>query len=271
MGNATPQTFTIPGTSTPIYLPPPFGNYIAPSAGNPGSGLPEGRFAPAAIPERSVNPSVASQQVVAYQLGPFTIGADSPLGGFLGFANNVSNNYANGLGFSLAHPNEASAAVAQGAANVGLVPGTIIGTGVNAIGSGIGGVFAGAGTGVGQGAATLGAGIGSGVSSAGPGVGLGVGAAAQGIGSGLGSAAVAAGTGVGTGIGAAGAGIGTGLNEALPVAGSGVGYGAGQGLQGLGAGAGNFLSALLGGGGGAGSTWLWIGLLVLLVLLVVKR
>ncbi len=265
MGNQTP-VFTLPG-GTPLYLPPPFGNYIA------GQGIaPASPKAPASQPERSVNPSVARQQVVAYQLGPFTIGADSPLGGFLGFANNVSTNYAGGLGFSLAHPNEASAMVAQGAANVGAIPGTILGTGVNAVGSGIGGVFAGAGPGVGQGAASLGAGIGSGVSAAGPGVGLGVGAAASGIGSGLGSAAVAAGTGVGTGIGAAGAGIGTGINEAAPIAGAGVGYGAGQGLAGIGAGLGNLLSnAFAGGGGGAGFGLVLVGLVGLLLLLILAR
>ena len=54
-----------------------------------------------------------ADQVVAYSLGPFSFGADSPIGGFLGFANGLSNNYAAGMHVASTNPTVADAIIAN--------------------------------------------------------------------------------------------------------------------------------------------------------------
>jgi hypothetical protein len=183
-----------------------------------------------------------TQQVVSYQLGPISAGANSPLGGFFGFIQGLSSNYATGLNAAVNAPaasahiigggnvTASDVAALQAAEQKGLSDNPFV-----SLGQILGGI---AGTGVTAGGTIVGV---SGTTAS-PGIATGASSAVTGITS------------------AASAGVAGGASGLLPGLSSGIG--AALGNSGIGT----------GGAGGFGSTFLLIaGGLILVLLFVTLR
>lgn len=190
--------------------------------------------------------AIGQQVVTGYQFGPFSFGADSPLGQFFGGASNISDAFGNyNAAFAKANPGASALdTITHEALGIGGLAGNTIGD-IGAVGGSL---------------------LGATGQAAGQGIGTGVGAAVQGVGTGVGQGAMAAGPGVGTGVGAGLAGIGSGIGSAAPAVITGAGVGLGAAVNGI-------VGGLTGGGGGLGLTgYLAIGgglvVLVLLFMLI---
>ncbi len=161
---------------------------------------------------------------VSYQLGPISAGANSPLGGFFGFINGLSNNYATGLNVAVNDPAAATAILSDPFGTPKFTPTDIFA--INAaeqkglatnpfvqIGQ-VGGTLLGTGTGV------IGRAVGVGGAAAGPGVASGAHGAVQGV-------TTVASAGVAGGASGILPGLSAGIQDAL-----GIGSGSGTGGNG---------------------------------------